>query len=510
MKKKKSSLVLLGFATSLCLCVSLCAKRKPLSKSVDVAAPIAPNWRQVQKRAKDTVVQVFSETSSFNWKEPFKSPKQSQSWGTAFFFKEDGYLISNYHVIDECVAIKIQLPSLGKERYDVKVVGVCPERDIAVLKLTDDAREKITEALGTLPFLNLGDSDKIVRTQEILALGYPLGQEKLKSTQGIVSGREGLWGESYIQITAAINPGNSGGPSLNSDGDVIGINTASIAKAQNVGYIIPINDVMNVIDALHTTKLLRKPLLGAKFNNSSKDMLDYFNNPLPGGIYLARVYKDTLLEKADLKEGDMLYGINEHVLDLYGEAHVLWSEDKVPLVSLLNRFKLGQKITLDFYRHGKKMNTAFDFTLQEPLPIRKFYPEFEKIDYEIIGGMVVMALTQNHIDIFEEVHDQLSKYRRRENQYQARLILTHVFNNSPTQRARVLVAGDIIEEVNGQKVYTLEDFRRAVKQNKDFVSVKTDTKRFMVLSMETVLQEEDQLARQNFYKKSPLVQELEA
>ncbi|MBY0353009.1 trypsin-like peptidase domain-containing protein [Candidatus Babeliales bacterium] len=508
MRKKISTWLLLTVVASLFVNDLAFARKRTVDVPKDPEIPVAPNWRQVQKRAKDTVVQVFVETAAFNWKEPFKSPKQGRAWGTAFLIDDKGHMISNYHVIDESVAIKIQLPSLGKERFDVNVVGICPERDIALLKLTDSAREKIVEALGTLPFLNFGDSDKVVRTQEVLALGYPLGQEKLKSTQGIVSGREGLWGESYIQITAPINSGNSGGPSLNADGDVIGINTATISKAQNVGYIIPVNDVMNMIDALYLTKLLHKPVLGGKFNNGSKDMLEFFNNPLPGGLYMARVYQNTLLEKAGLQEGDMLYGINEHVLDLYGEANVSWSEDKVPLVSLLNRFKLKQKLTLNFYRRGKKMSVSFDFTLQEPLPIRKFYPGYETIDYEIIGGMVVMELTQNHLDIFEL--PSLVKYHRRENQSKPRLILTHIFNNSATQRARVLEIGDIVEEVNGEKVYTLKDFRRAVMQNKDFLSVKTESKRFMVLAIETVVQEEAKLASTNFYKKSQLVQELEA
>jgi len=101
--------------------------------------------------------------------------------------------------------------------------------------------------LGQIPFLRLGDSDKVARRDKITVLGYPLRQERLKSIEGEVSGREVVWGESWIQISAALNPGNSGGPALNGKGEVVGINTARIPEGQNIGYIIPINDVKGII-----------------------------------------------------------------------------------------------------------------------------------------------------------------------------------------------------------------------------------------------------------------------
>ena len=123
----------------------------------------------------------------------------------------------------------------------------------------------IKRVLGSIPFLPLGDSDLIHRSDEVLALGYPLGQQSLKSTTGVISGRE----QHLIQMSAAINPGNSGGPSLNTKGEVIGINSAGIPAAQNVGYMIPINDLKIVLADLYKVKLLRKPFLGVLFNNAT-------------------------------------------------------------------------------------------------------------------------------------------------------------------------------------------------------------------------------------------------
>ncbi len=465
-------------------------------------------WRQVQDRAKDTVVQVFVQTASFNWLEPYKSPRQSKSYGSGFFIDEQGFIVSNFHVIDEAVGIKIQVPSFGKEQFDVEVVGTCPDRDLALLKLTKDAHAKIIKTIGKIPYLEFGASDAVVRTQEILALGYPLGQEKLKSTQGIVSGREHVWGESYIQITAALNPGNSGGPSLNTAGKVIGINTARIPTAQNIGYIIPIDDVKSVIADLHKVKLLRKPILGCEFNYGNKPMVSFFHNPPPGGLYLARIYKDSLLEKAGINAGDMIYEINGYKVDLYGEMNVPWSEDKVPLAALLNRLELDEQIQIELYRHGAKKEFLVDFSHTKPLPIRTYYPEYEKIDYEIIGGMVIMELTLNHLDKLESVDASLVKYRKRENQYVSQLVVTHVFPNSQTQQARVIGISDILSEVDGKKVHTLQDFRESIRGSGDFLTFKTEDKKFMVLSTKEVIADEDKLASKYFYKKSSLIGEI--
>jgi len=465
-------------------------------------------WQKVQNKAKDTVVQLFVDTAAFNWEEPYKTPKQRRSFGSGFFIDEEAHIITNYHVVDGAAGIKIQIPSLGKEQFDVEVVGVSPDRDIALLKLKKNAYESIKANLVQIPYLQLGDSDKVVRTQEIMALGYPLGQEKLKSTQGIVSGREIVWDESYIQMTAALNQGNSGGPSLNTDGEVIGINTACISKAQGVGYIIPINDVKNVISDLHKIKFLRKPMLGCEFNYGTKYMTKYLNNPSPGGFYVSRIYKDTLLDKAGVKSGDVIYEINGHKFDVYGETNVVWSEDKIPVIALLNRFELGQKINIVAYRNGQKLEFNFNFDLTDTLPIRQFYPEYEPIDYEIIGGMVVMQLAVNHISRYDEINPYLIKYTKRINQYKPRLIISHIFPTSKTMDARAFMESDFIKEVNGIKVKTLDELRKAVFESGEFLTIRATDKKFMVLPLEKILKDEIALSGKYFYKRTKLVIEV--
>jgi len=469
-------------------------------------------WRKVQDTAKDTVVQIFAQTNVFDWLQPFKSPNHRKTYGSGFFIDDEGHIVSNFHVVQEACDVKIQIPSFGKEQFDVSIVGVCPDRDLALLKVTPATAHRIQQKLGHMPRLELGDSDQIVRTQEILALGYPLGQEKLKSTQGIVSGREIVWGESYIQITAPLNPGNSGGPSLNGDGKVIGINTARIKAAQNIGYIIPINDVKSTIQDLRRIRLLRTPILGGEFNYATATMTTFFNNPAPGGLYISRVYPHSLLYDAGVKEQDMIYAINGQELDFYGEANVGWNEDKVPVVAILNRLVIGQNIDLLVYRHGEKRSVNFTFEHPYTLPIRRCYPSYETIDFEIIGGLVIMQLTLNHIAKFRKVDrmlvKDLVKYEKQENQLEPRLVVTHVFPTSQSQEARCIGMSDIITQINGVPVKTLDDVRAAVTKSvsdkgfKGFITFKSEDQKFMVLDLAKVLEDENRLSERYLYHQT--------
>ncbi|MFH1831843.1 MAG: trypsin-like peptidase domain-containing protein [bacterium] len=455
-----------------------------------------------------SVVQIIVQATLFNWIEPYKSPDQQQAYGTGFFIDDKGYLITNYHVIAGAASIQLQIPTLGKERFNATIAGACPKRDIALLKLTEEAYKNVTSKLGGIKYLTLGDSDKIIRTQEILTLGYPLGQDALKSTQGIVSGRQDIMGESFIQITAALNPGNSGGPSLDDTGNVIGINSAIIPDAQNIGYIIPISDVKSIINDLFRVTLLRKPMLGCDLNYGTKDMLTFLNNPEPGGLYISCVYKNMLFDKAGIQEGDMWYQVNGYDIDMYGEINVDWSEDKVPLSALVNRFQIGEKINIIIYRNGQKKELNFSFDLLTPLPVRIIFPEFETIDYEVIGGLVVMELSLNHATYFEEVNPFLINYRKRDSQFEPCLIITNVLPNSQVYNARTIFPGNILAEVNNTPVKTLADFRQAAKKDKNFLCMKTSNKKFVVLNLKKVLQDEDFLTKEHVYKKTKLIQEL--
>lgn len=470
-------------------------------------------WRPVQDRIRDTVVQLFVQISAIDLLEPYKTPQQGTACGSGFFINDQGYLITNAHVVNSAKSVWGQIPSLGKSIIDIEVVGISFERDLALLRITDEGRELITKELGGIPYLSLGDSDLVRRSDEVLAVGYPLGQQAFKSTNGIISGRE----HHLIQMSAAINPGSSGGPLLNLRGEVIGVNSSGVTEAQNVGYAIPINTLKTILNDLYEIKILRKPFLGVRFNNSTESLTKFLSNPLPGGCYVIETIKGSPLEKAGVMKGDMIYEINGHPVDMYGDMSVPWSEDKISIIDYPLRLSIGDTITLVIYRKGQKKLFTVEFNLSEPQAIRTIYPAYESIDYEIFGGMVVQELNVNHVRMLGEHAPGLRKYSELKHQSEPVLIITHVFPDSQLYRGRNMPLGATLHEINGIKVKSLTDFRQAIKgsgtQQYLTISAADNMTRaaetiFVVLEMRKVVEEEPRLARDYRYQLSDIAKEV--
>ncbi len=470
-------------------------------------------WRPVQERIRDTVVQIFVHIAEIDVLRPYEAPEQKGACGSGFFINDQGDFVTNAHVVNQAVGIYIQIPSLGKRFIKAELICICPERDIALLRVSEEDQQTIQQALGKIPFLPFGDSDAVRRSDEVMALGYPLAQQSLKSTTGVVSGHE----RDMLQISAPINPGSSGGPLLNIHGEVIGINTEGFMQAQNVGYAIPINELRVILPDMYKIKLLRKPFLGLMTSNATESLTEYLGNPLPGGCYVVEIIKNSPLYKAGVRRGDMIYEINGHRLDVYGEMGVAWSEDKISVIDYVSRLKLDDDVNIVLYRDGERIEVVSKIGHLEQPAIRKIYPGYETIDCEIFGGMVVSELSTNHIDLLVKHAPGLLRYLEIGKQSDPVLIITHIFHNSQLYNARVLSPGIVIRAINGDSVHTLEEFRAAIRAcvNEDHLVIRaSDTitqasdNLMVVLPLDQVLEEELALSRDYRYPLSPLVNEL--
>lgn len=483
------------------------------SHSVESLVSSAQLWRPVQDRIRDTVIQLFVQISAVDFLEPYKTPQQGTACGSGFFINDQGYLITNAHVINSAKSVWGQVPSLGKRIIDMEVIGISFERDLALLRVTEESRELITRELGGIPFLPLGDSDLVRRSDEVLAVGYPLGQQSFKSTNGIISGHE----HHLIQMSAPINPGSSGGPLLNIRGEVVGVNSSGVTEAQNVGYAIPINTLKTILNDLYEIKILRKPFLGVRFNNSTESLTKYLGNPFPGGCYVIETVKGSPLEKAGIMRGDMIYEINGHSVDMFGDMSVPWSEDKISIIDYPLRLSIGDTVTIVVYRKGQKKVFTVSFSLAEPQAIHSVYPPYDQIEYEIFGGMVVQELNLNHVRMLADHAPGLRKYAELKYQSEPVLIITHVFPDSQLYRGRNMPIGATLHEINGIKVKSLDDFRNAIKSSatqeyltisaSDNVTRAAETI-FIVLEMRKLIDEEQQLARDYRYQLSETAKEL--
>lgn len=480
-------------------------KDSPTARTL--ARPVSEPWVELQKGIRGTVIQLISFTQRFNFLEPYKKTRTGSSSGSAFFIDDEGYIISNYHVVQQTIKLFAKVPGFGQQEFKVDVVGVSPERDIALLKMSKEVRRPIEGMYGVQNYLKMGDSDKVLRSQQVMAIGFPLGQDKLKTTLGIVSGRQRLGYYGFIQIDTPINPGNSGGPAINIEGKVIGINSRGVMGAENIGYIIPINEVKLIIDSLKRHRVVRQPSLGVVFVKPTKALVEYSRNPTPGGWYIAKVFKTSPLHKLGVREGDMLYSINGHKVDIHGEVKTEWAEDKISVFELLNRYDIGRKINITVYRNGSVLKAARAFTFSQlKMPIRRIYSEFEKheLNYLPIGGMILMNLRINHVRILINLGlatFPVLKSAEQENRDKSVVVITKIFPNSEVMDSDVLNVGTIIAEVNGKAVGTINQFAEALKGSRrdGFVKLKSKQKFFTVLSLKRILEGEKELAKMYGY-----------
>ena len=489
-----------------------------------ISADFDGEWKRADERTRNAVIQVWTQATSFNWFQPYRSPEQYHGAGSGFFIDVQGRFLTNYHVVRGATSVYVTVPALGKTPLATEIIGVCPELDVALLTLTDESRAQVIAQCGSINALEFGDSDDLYETQSVLALGYPLGLRTLKSTVGCVAGRDFLMGSSLIHITAPINPGNSGGPLVNHKGEVVGINTLIRTNTQNYNYIVPSKEFLVVLPDLYTTKLVRRPEYNIGKNRATATQAGSLGNPLPSGVYINRIFKDSMEARAGLKVGDMLYEIEcngkRYKIDEYGEVSVPWRQtSKISLEELLIRCRIGDSLTYVVYRNGKRVELKGTFECTQLKSVRVIYPEYEQdeLDYEIIGGLVVMQLRTNHLDLMGQSQQsthlkEINNYLRDdEKKSQPALIIASILPGSVAHLSDCLYAGFILDRVNGQKVTTLAEFRKALLKSVDTGEIALSTKDYpaTVLSLLDVLNDEQVLSRHFMYAPTETAKKLE-
>ena len=196
-------------------------------------------WFDVQKRLKNSVVQILATQGDFNIAQPYVPPEIKNARGSGFLITSAGHILTNAHVVANLLSVTFRSEQSGGLDLKATLIAICPAKDVALLKCDEDDLIHLGE-FEPLPF---ADDQKLSQMQSVMVAGYPLGR-RLTFTAGVVSGYEAPDGEategsqSYIQIDAPMNPGNSGGPLITLEGKVVGVNSAGIpsAVAQNTNF----------------------------------------------------------------------------------------------------------------------------------------------------------------------------------------------------------------------------------------------------------------------------------
>jgi S1-C subfamily serine protease len=277
--------------------------------------------------------------------------------GTGFVWDNSGLIVTNFHVIAGAQRLTVTLQD--RSEYDAEVVGIAPEKDLAVLRLIDPPQDLVT--------LPLGDSSELSVGRKVLAIGNPFGLDTTLTT-GVVSalGRE-IQAPSnrrirgVIQTDAAINPGNSGGPLLNSLGQLVGVNTAIYSPSgasAGIGFAIPVNTVKDVVPQLISYGRILRPILGVELASDR-----WIRRYRIQGVPVVRVYRGLPAEEAGItgayrnSRGDIMLG---DVITHINDKPIRSNDD---YFSQLEKHKVGDTITV-LTRRGDEEN-AFDVTLSE-------------------------------------------------------------------------------------------------------------------------------------------------
>src|SRR5689334_11384279 len=459
-----SSLLLVVFAFASCSAQSKLMSfapndaARPASVAADIPAPqgsyadlvskVAPAVVTIRSTERQRAAQQFPFTDDPNFRDFFgdrapqlqQTPQRVQGVGSGVIVNSDGYILTNHHVVDGALEIRVELTD--NRTYTAKLVGSDPPSDLAVLKI--DA--------NNLPTLPLGNSDKVRVGDQVLAVGNPLGIGQTV-TSGIVSAKGRATGlsdgsfEDFLQTDAAINRGNSGGALVNTSGELIGINSQILSPSGGsigIGFAIPSNMAKAVMDQLMKTGKVRRGMLGVTIQSIDADLASSLNLPAARGAIVTSVANGGPAEKAGLKRGDVIVAINKQPVI-----------DNNSLRNLVATQPPGSNVEVTAMRNGRDQD--FQVALAE-LPDRQ-QRDSEDEDASTTGpaGNMKYGLTMQPLTAAQAERNGLEPGDEG-------LLVTRIDPNGSAADAGIR-QGDLIQEVNRQPVKTITEFSAAMQRS---------------------------------------------
>jgi serine protease Do len=357
--------------------------------------------------------------------------QKRRSLGSGFIVSDDGYILTNNHVVEKADEITVIL--LGKEEFQAEVVGNDPKTDIALIKI---------KAGKKLRFVHLGDSEGLEIGEWVVAIGNPFGLGHTV-TAGIVSAKGRVIGsgpyDDFIQTDASINPGNSGGPLFNMRGEVVGINTAIIQGGQGIGFATPIQLAKSVLGQLKEKGKVTRGWLGVYIQRLAPDMAETLNVPGKKGALVADVTKDGPAQKAGIRSGDVIVSFDGKEV-----------EDEHDLPRIVASTKPGKKVKVVVIRDGKEESISLTIAEMEPDAKEK-----------LAGGPDLskgLGLT------VQDISPAVARHMDIENR--KGVLVSSVEPGSPADDAGFR-DGDIIRAINRMSVKDSKEFEKRIKEIKD-------------------------------------------
>jgi len=368
-----------------------------------------------------------------------QAPRATTALGSGFIIEADGLILTNNHVVADAEEIKVRLED--DKEYDATLVGTDPQTDLALIRVKPD---------GNFPTpAKLGDSDDLQVGATVMAVGNPFGLGHTV-TSGILSAKGRIIGagpyDDFLQTDAAINPGNSGGPLFNMQGEVIGINTAIVARGQGIGFAIPVNMAVDLMPQLKGGKVVRG-WLGVMIQDVNKALAEALDLESAQGVLISDTVADAPAAQAGLQRGDVILELDgktvENAHDLSSKVAGIGPETTVEVTVSRDGKRKTVPVTLGTKPDGEGPAAPSGDTSQQK------------------WGMIVQELTPQLAQRLGFAPNETG------------IVVTKVQPGSPAAEAG-LEPGDIIKEANRKAVASVQDFTAALQ-------VKDDTDSLLLL-----------------------------
>ena len=432
------------------------------------AAPsmVPNNFVEIAKRLSPTVVNIsttqvmkekpmmpfpefkgpFDEFFGDDFNKFFNEPKREfkrQSLGSGFIINKEGYILTNYHVIENATEIIVSL-SEGKKEYKAKAIGQDQKLDIALIKIAPDE---------DLPVAAVGDSESLQIGEWVVAIGNPFGLGGTV-TAGIVSQKGRIIGagpyDNFIQTDASINPGNSGGPLFNIKGEVVGINTAIIAGGQGIGFATPINMVKEILLQLKDTGHVTRGWIGVSIQELTPELAKSFGLKDTNGVLISSANPGEPADKAGIKAGDIVTSFDGRRIT-----------DLSDLPRTVANTAPGRTVEVKLLRDGKEKTVFVKVGT-------KADDEVAEIVVDENDGEPDKRLGLSAQPITPEIAKRLGK------KVTDGVIISGLRAESPATTAG-LRRGDIIREIDRKPIRNMKDYDRAIAE-----TAKSDVVLFLI------------------------------
>ena len=354
----------------------------------------------------------------------FERRQQHTSLGSGVIIDgTKGLILTNAHVIQKTGTIKVILEN--ELEFEARIVGADPDSDLAVLKI---------DAANRLPAIKMGSSNDLMIGETVIAIGNPFGFSHTVTTGVISAINRSIRAEDrvyhdFIQIDASINPGNSGGPLLNINGDLIGINTAIYAKAQGIGFAIPISKARKIISDLIQYGEVKQAWIGITVQDMDEELASYLAVSGKKGVIIKSVESQSPAEKAGLKESDIIFSIEDKKVNSVDDYE-----------SAAKSLAAGDTMQARLWRNGKEKTIAVE-TKVFPLELA------EELAFKLLGIKV----------------DDITKGVRRKYRIATRqgVVISKIKRQSYLAHIGA-EPGDVIRQIDDYTIQNSEDFKKAI------------------------------------------------